>query len=1404
MSALLELLQELSARNVKLSVDGGQLRIRAPKGSVDAILRDRLAAHKAALLDFLGQEAISDDALPRVAPDPARRHEPFPLTDLQQAYWIGSLTGIERSGGYHYYLEFDGPDLDVERLNRAWQTLIDRHEMLRAIVLPDGRQQILAEVPPYRFVIRDLSNADDEDKALTAVREELSHHSRALDQWPLSEVQVSRLSGGRIRVHVSLGLITLDSGSMMILFHEWQLLYRDLTRPLPPLAISFRDYAIAEQRLQETAVYRRAERYWLNRLAELPPAPELPLARAHAEAAENRFYRLTGRLDAGRWEVLKQRAVRFGITPSALLLTAFSEILATWSANPCFTLNVTLFNRLPIAAGINDIVGDFTSVTLLAVDFSRRRPFVEHAAEVNRQLRDDLDHRAFSGVKVLREWAKMQGSTGRPLAPVVFSSTLVLGTKSDFSLHKLFGGKLHYAISQTPQCHLDHQLLEDDGQLIFHWDVVQGFYPDGMVEDMFAAYGQLLDRLASADASMTESRPAWVPEAQRLRHAEINRTDAPVSDRTLIELFTAQVAAHPQTPAVIASDRRLSYGELELRARRVAHWLKSQEVAAHELVAVSMVKGWEQVVAVLGTLMAGAAYVPVDPDLPEQRRAHLLRETNARAVLTQSWLLPALDLAASGVRFLAVDQQSQIPDPPPGVGAAPDSLAYVLFTSGSTGLPKGVMIEQRSVVHRMLEVTQRLGIGPDDRAIALTALHHDLSVFDVFGMLCCAGGALVLPDADQIREPAHWHEIIVRERVTVWNSVPAFMGMLAEHLETSVAPEQRPSRLRWCILSGDFIPVALPGHIRKLLPGIQVLAAGGPTETTVWDICHSAHEVDESLPSIPYGRPMANARYHVLKENLDVCPDWTPGELVIGGIGLARGYWNDAAATAEKFITHPESGERLYRSGDVGRYLPDGNIEILARKDFQVKIQGQRIELGEIEAALEGLAQVKRAVVTVQQSPERRQLVAHIVLANGHHHTAADATDAFVQGQASSAAAGLRSDAERMEFKLRQPGVMRAEPGIPLLQLPGAAINPDERKRFLARQSHRRFTGQAVLAEHLSEMLAGFRQLSVDYAPLPKYFYPSAGSLYPVQTYLHLKSGGVTGLPAGLYYYQPQHHALLAVGKDEQTESLYGGPNQGLLDECGFAIFLIGNMEAIEPIYPGAGREFCLLEAGHMGQVLMERATDQDIGLCPIGIGVDEQRLRSACGLGSYHSLAYSFAGGRLAAASKDHWMTYSSPADAWHEPIRQALSNQLPIHMVPSVFKRWDALPLTGNGKIDRRRLAQEAVAPVEAALSQPATDIEARLAALLAGLLGVTAVGIHTQFFELGANSVTLVQFRNRIQQTWGRQIPMAELFSRGTIHLLADLLLPQPQDATDDTTLLDMVGLAKRQKRALARRR
>jgi pyochelin synthetase len=299
----------------------------------------------------------------------------------------------------------------------------------------------------------------------------------------------------------------------------------------------------------------------------------------------------------------------------------------------------------------------------------------------------------------------------------------------------------------------------------------------------------------------------------------------------------------------------------------------------------------------------------------------------------------------------------------------------VLYTSGTTGEPKGVMISHRSVANVVADCNERYRVTPADRFIALSAFNFDLSAYDVFGALS-AGAALVLPDAARATDPEHWLELCDRFGVTIWNSVPAIAGLMAE--QAAAGDRSQLHALRLVMMSGDRIPPALPAALAGLKSDLTLMSLGGPTETTIWNISYPIG-VPDGHQNIPYGRPNANNRGYILDADGLDCPDWVTGEICAAGTGLARGYWADEARTASKFWFDRERGERLYRTGDLGCYLPDGNIAITGRSDFQIKVNGYRIEAGEVETRLAGIDTVKQAVVVRQAAARGDRLVAHLV-----------------------------------------------------------------------------------------------------------------------------------------------------------------------------------------------------------------------------------------------------------------------------------------------------------------------------------------------------------------------------------------------------------------------------------------
>ncbi len=889
--------------------------------------------------------------------DVEHRHEPFPPTDVQRAYWMGRTDDFALGGvGCHFYTELDGEGVDLARLEEAINRLVAHHEMLRAVFLADGSQRILPRVDRFRLPVTDAP-VDAPDAALAELRSAMSHQLIDATRWPLFDLRAVRY-GERARIGVSLDNIILDALSAMTFFDELEQLYADLDAELPPVGVSFRDYV--EQVEPDPQALESAQAYWRERLDDLPPAPDLPLRTDPAKLGRPTFTRREAHVDAERWQAISERARAHGLTASSVLATAFCEVLSAWSTHAALTVNLTLFDRRDVHPDIGNVMGDFTSLLLLAYQPQPGESWAASARRLQEQVGRDLQHSEASAIWVMRELARRRGSADVAM-PVVLTSTLGVGREEHSA--PPFAERV-WGISQTPQVWLDHQVVELDGGVLLNWDAVDGLFPEGVLDAMFGAYVGLLEWLAAAD--WEQPVPALLPAGQRAVREQVNATQAPAPREALHDAFFARAAEDGGRVAVLAGDEHVSYGELSERALRIAGGLRERGVGRGEVVAVTLPKGPGQLAAVLGVLAAGAAYVPVGVEQPQARRERIYERAGTALVIDERGLA---GLAGHAPLLGPVAQD-------------PDGLGYVIFTSGSTGEPKGVEITHAAALNTIADVNRRIALGPDDRVLAVSALDFDLSVYDVFAPLA-VGAAIVLIAEEERREARRWRELIGEHGVTVWNSVPALLDMLL----TATEPEAPPGSLRVALLSGDWIGLDLPGRLRAAAPGCRLLALGGATEAAIWSNVFAVEEVDPAWASIPYGRPLANQRYRVVDARGQDCPDWVTGELWIGGEGVARGYRHDLEQTRERFVT--DDGERWYRTGDQGRYWPDGTLEFQGRTDHQIKLRGHRIELGEITAALTSHPDIAQATTATTGERETLRLVSFVVPADGALNTEA-------------------------------------------------------------------------------------------------------------------------------------------------------------------------------------------------------------------------------------------------------------------------------------------------------------------------------------------------------------------------------------------------------------------------------
>ncbi|MDF5927028.1 amino acid adenylation domain-containing protein [Pseudomonas aeruginosa] len=886
--------------------------------------------------------------------------EAFGLTDVQYAYWVGRQDGQPLGGvGCHAYLELEGRGIDPSRLEGGWQQLFRQHAMLRTRFGTDGTQCVCEDLAAPQLRTHDFRHlaANEAEARLLAVRDRLSHRRLDVAIGEVAGLELSLLPGGGTCIHFDIDLLVADVQSLHILLRDLAAAYQGQALRADP-DWRFSHYLNSEARRGAEQV-DIAQKYWQDSLAKLPPGPQLPLAKTPESVVRPRFVRRRHQLPSETWQTLRGLAARNGVTPAMMLLSAYTEVLGRWSQEPEFSLNLPLFDRRTDHPGVEHVVADFTNLLLLRCDCRHAASFSDRTHELQRQFHRDVAHSSYSAVNVQRDMVK-HGFAEGVMAPVVFACNL--GTPLLTPECKTTLGRLRYMVSQTPQVWLDHQVYEDEEGLLLAWDAVEELFPEGVVDDMFSAYCNLLEWLAQ-DATHWQQLMPWA----RRSHEQDIRTAAVVdngivSDASLHQRMFNVAATMPDRVAVVLDGGVLSYGELARRALQVAALLHRHGIEPGEPVAISLPRGLDQVAAVFGVLAAGACYVPVGMSQPAARQARIHETAGIRWVLTD--VSGVVMATREGTTRLDVASAWHIDPPSEYQPVRADSSAYIIFTSGSTGEPKGVEVTHAAAANTIDVLNARYGVGPDSRVLAVSSLDFDLSVYDLFGVLG-VGGAVVLLDEDHRRDAAAWLELIHQHRVTLWNSVPVLLDMLL----VMAAEDPRPLPFEQVFLSGDWIGLDLPERLfAKTSSSTKLIAMGGATEAAIWS---NAFDVTLPLPahwrSIPYGKPLANQRYRVVDAQGRDCPDWVTGELWIGGAGVALGYRGDPAQTAERFVDY--NGERWYRTGDLGRYWPDGNLEFLGRRDHQVKVRGHRIELGEIEAALSALPGVARAVAVTIGKP---------------------------------------------------------------------------------------------------------------------------------------------------------------------------------------------------------------------------------------------------------------------------------------------------------------------------------------------------------------------------------------------------------------------------------------------------
>ncbi len=907
----------------------------------------------------------------------------FPLAPMQHAMWIGRHDNQPLGGvAGHLYVEFDGGNIDPDRLRAAATELAMRHPMLRVQFLSDGTQRVdpAHERPNYPITVHDLRGlaADALDERLTGLRETKSHQQ--LDGQVL-ELALSLLPGERSRLHVDLDMQAADAMSYRILLADLAVLYQG--RLLPELRYTYREYRCEMVRREsEPQPAREADRdWWAQRVPELPDPPRLPTV-SRKSISRNSIRRWQW-FDRQTRDALFANARLRGVTPAMMFAAAFAYTLACWSDSSRFLLNMPLFGREALHPDVDRLVGDFTSSLLLDIDLTGTSCAASRAHVVQDAMRTAAAHSNYPGLSVLRDLGRYRGVP--VLAPVVFTSALGLGELFNADVTEVFGTPA-WIISQGPQVSLDAQVTEFDGGTLVNWDVREDVFPSDVIDAMFAHHIDELLRLASADDAWNAAGPGALPAAQRAVRDVVNSRRAVAGAEALHDGFFRRAQQQPDAPAVIASSGDLTYKQLRDQALTVAAELRANGIGAGDTVAVMGPKTAEQVPALLGILAAGGVYLPIGIDQPPDRAQRILQTGEVSLALVcggQQLSLPVPALAIADVLRSA----------PTGVAISPATtdpaeLAYVLFTSGSTGDAKGVEVTHDAAMNTVEFIIRHFEIGATDRCLALSTLECDMSVLDIFATLR-TGGAIVMVDEAQRREPDAWAQLIDTHNVTVLNFLPGWLEMLVEVGAGCL------SSLRAVPTGGDWVRPQLAYLLKASAPQLRFAGLGGATETAVHATICEPGELPAGCTSVPYGIPLPNMSCRVVNDIGGDCPDFVVGELWVSGRGLARGYRGRPDLTAERFVVH--DGRTWYRTGDLARYLPDGTLEFVGRADHRIKVSGYRVELGEVESALRQLPGVATAVAALVATPSGADVLAAAIQADDAQLTAAGVREAMTE-----------------------------------------------------------------------------------------------------------------------------------------------------------------------------------------------------------------------------------------------------------------------------------------------------------------------------------------------------------------------------------------------------------------------
>jgi len=908
--------------------------------------------------------------------------EPPPLSFAQERIWfLDQLEPGLTAYNIPVFLRLSGV-LDEGAFAASFGHLVERHAALRtSFAVYEGKPvQRIAPAGGFSLPRVDLSALSsgrrEAEMCLLAVEE--GAQPFRFDASPLFRIALLQLGRTDRVLLLCMQHIITDAWSIRLLMKELSALYAGLVegapRALPAPSFTYADYTLWQRRILEAGSMAGELAFWRGQLAAEPAVLNLPTDRPRSSAFRYRGRNVFFGVAERELREILGAAVANGLTVFMFLTAAVQAALARFSGEQDIWIGSPMANRNQ--SELEGLVGLFINMVVLRGDLDRRQTVRDLLRETRRVVLDAADNQDLPFEKVVEALNPDRSLSHSPLFQCMF--TFLSHPELLLDLQGVTAAPLQIDNGSAKldlTFDLSHTGERLEGRIEYNTDLFDSTTALRLAGGFRALLFQMATRPESALGALSALSEA--EHGQLVR--EWNDTDLERGDDPCIhQLFERQAAADPDRVAVVCGGAALSYGELDRRSNQVAHFLLAACRAERAMVGIFLRRTVDMLAALLGILKAGKTYVPLDPAYPQDRILRILAASRAELVLTDRALGERLASAPCASVLVDAGAFARFPGRAPRPQASPDDLAYVIFTSGSTGNPKGVVLQHRPVANLIEWVNRTFAVGAGDVVLFITSLCFDLSVYDVFGALA-AGATVLLADDDEIKDPERLVEILYERPVTFWDSAPAALSQLQPFFD---ARRGRDAALRLVFLSGDWIPLGLPPAVAETFPRARVIGLGGATEAAIWSNFFPIGAIDRDWKSIPYGRPIQNARYFVLDPDLAPCPINIAGDLYIGGGCLSLGYLGEPVLTARQYVPDPfspEPGAVLYSTGDRARFRRDGNIEFLGRVDSQVKVRGFRIELGEIESVLESAERVQKAVVLARSDrPGEKRLVAYV------------------------------------------------------------------------------------------------------------------------------------------------------------------------------------------------------------------------------------------------------------------------------------------------------------------------------------------------------------------------------------------------------------------------------------------